>query len=33
MRAAGKPVEMIASQNYNHYEFIKALANPYGILR
>ncbi len=32
LKAAGKPVEMIVGENYNHFEFIETLANPYGIL-
>lgn len=30
--AAGKPVERIVAENYNHFEVIETLANPYGIL-
>lgn len=29
---AGKPVELLVGENYNHFEFIEALANPYGVL-
>ncbi len=29
---AGKPVELIVAENYNHFEIIETLANPYGIL-
>ena len=29
---AGKPVELIVAENYNHFEVIETLANPYGIL-
>ena len=32
VKAAGKPVEMIVGENYNHFEIIETLANPYGIL-
>jgi arylformamidase len=32
MKAAGKPVEFIVGEGYNHFEFIETLANPYGIL-
>jgi arylformamidase len=32
VKAAGKPVELIRGENYNHFEFIETLANPYGIL-
>jgi arylformamidase len=30
--AAGKPVELVVAQNYNHFEVIETLANPYAIL-
>jgi len=29
---AGKPVELIVAENYNHFEVIETLANPYGVL-
>jgi arylformamidase len=32
VKAAGKPVELIRGENYNHFEFIETLASPYGIL-
>lgn len=32
VKGAGKPVELIRGENYNHFEFIETLANPYGIL-
>jgi arylformamidase len=32
LKAAGKRVELIQGENYNHFEFIETLANPYGIL-
>ena len=32
LKAAGKPVEIVVGENYNHFEFIETLANPYGIL-
>jgi arylformamidase len=32
VKAAGKPVEMIVGEHYNHFELIETLANPYGIL-
>lgn len=32
LKAAGKPVETIRGENYNHFEFIETLANPYGAL-
>jgi arylformamidase len=30
VKAAGKPVELIAATNYNHFEMGESLANPYG---
>jgi len=30
--AAGKQVELIVAENYNHFEIIETLANPHGIL-
>ena len=30
VKAAGKPVELIAAANYNHYEMNETLGNPYG---
>jgi arylformamidase len=32
LKAAGKSVEEIVGENYNHFEFIETLSNPYGIL-
>lgn len=32
LKQAGKPVELIVAENYNHFELIETLANPYGIL-
>jgi arylformamidase len=32
LKAAGKPAELIVGENYNHFELIETLANPYGIL-
>jgi arylformamidase len=32
VRAAGKPVELIVGEGYNHFEFLETLANPYGLL-
>lgn len=32
LKAAGKPVELITGEGYNHFEFIETMANPYGIL-
>ena len=29
---AGKPVQLIVAENYNHFEVIETLANPHGIL-
>jgi arylformamidase len=30
VKAAGKPVELVAAANYNHFEMGESLANPYG---
>jgi arylformamidase len=30
LRAVGKPVELIEAANYNHYEMLESLGNPYG---
>jgi arylformamidase len=30
--AAGKPVELIVAEGYNHFEIFETLANPYGVL-
>jgi acetyl esterase/lipase len=30
LRAAGKPVELIYAEGYNHFEIAETLANPYG---
>ena len=32
IEAAGKPVELVVAENYNHFEVIETLANPYGVL-
>jgi len=32
VRKAGKPVETIRGEGYNHFEFIETLANPFGLL-
>ena len=32
LQAAGKPVELIRGEHYNHFEALETLANPYGIL-
>lgn len=31
-KAAGKHVELLVAENYNHFEIIETLANPYGLL-
>jgi arylformamidase len=30
VKAAGKPVELIAAPDYNHFEMCETLGNPYG---
>ena len=30
LKAAGKPVELIEAANYNHFEMMKLVGNPYG---
>jgi len=30
VKAAGKPVELIVAENFNHFEMNETLANPYG---
>ena len=32
LEAAGKPVELIAAEGYNHFEMLETLSNPFGIL-
>jgi arylformamidase len=32
VNAAGKPVELIVGEGYNHFEMCETLANPYGLL-
>ena len=32
MRAAGKPVDLIVADGYNHFEVIETTANPYGLI-
>jgi arylformamidase len=32
VQAAGKPVQIILGENYNHFELVETLANPQGIL-
>ena len=32
LRAAGKPVELLVADGYNHFEIIETLTSPYGLL-
>jgi arylformamidase len=32
VQAAGKPVELIVGEAYNHFELLETLANPYGLI-
>ena len=32
MKAAGKPVELLVGEGYNHYETQETLGNPYGFM-
>ena len=32
VQRAGKPVELIVGEGYNHFELLETLANPYGLL-
>ena len=32
VKAAGKPVELLVGEGYNHFEMQETLANPYGLL-
>jgi arylformamidase len=32
VKAAGKPIEMLVGEGYNHFEMLETLANPYGLL-
>ena len=32
VKAAGKPVELVIGEAYNHFELLETLANPYGLL-
>ena len=32
VKTAGKPVELIVGEAYNHFEMLETLANPYGLL-
>jgi arylformamidase len=32
VKAAGKPVELLVGEGYNHFEMLETMANPYGLL-
>jgi arylformamidase len=32
VKAAGKPVQLIIGEGYNHFELLETMANPYGLL-
>lgn len=32
VKAAGKPVQLLVGEGYNHFEMFETLANPYGVL-
>jgi arylformamidase len=32
LKAAGKPVQLLVGEAYNHFEILETLANPYGLL-
>jgi arylformamidase len=32
VRAAGKPVQLLVAEEYNHFEILETLASPYGLL-
>jgi len=32
LRLAGKPVQLLLAEGYNHFEILETLANPYGLL-
>ena len=32
IKVAGKPVQLLVGEGYNHFEIIKTLANPHGLL-
>lgn len=32
LRAAGKPAQLIVADQYNHFEIVETMANPYGLL-
>jgi hypothetical protein len=31
-KAAGKPIQLLVGEGYNHFEMLETLANPYGLL-
>ena len=32
VQAAGKPVQLLVGEGYNHFEIVETLGNPYGVL-
>ena len=32
VKAAGKPVQLLVADGYNHFEIIETIANPHGLL-
>jgi arylformamidase len=32
LKAAGKPVQLLVGEAYNHFEILETLASPYGLL-
>jgi len=32
VKKAGKPVELLVGEGYNHFELVETLANPYGLV-
>ena len=32
VKQAGKPVELLVGEGYNHFEMLETLTNPYGLL-
>ena len=32
VKAAGKPVQLLVGEHYNHFELPETLGNPYGLL-
>ena len=32
VKAAGKPVELLVGEGYNHFEMLETLGNPYGFM-